>query len=135
MKKKTTEVDVLKAEIFDLKCKIAELEAEKAKPAVDEEALRSHFKPIFLGEIRDHEDKIPYLIDMINKTEDDIAIGRLALQIYKSKFFLKTGFRAFTPWYREFCRIIGREHNKGYTKNRFETEDKGFLASVSFLHI
>ena len=128
-------IETLEAENNELKAKLAALEDANAKPKVDEGALRSYFNATFNGEIRNHDDKMPYLLDAISHAGGDIDVGRIALQIYKSKYFLKKDFRGFMPWYREFCRIIGRKANESYNRGRFETDDSRFLSTMGFLNI
>ena len=128
-------IETLEAENNELRTKLAALEDANAKPKVDEGALRSYFNAMFNGEIRNHDDKMPYLLGAISHAEGDIDVGRIALQIYKSKYFLKKDSRGFMPWYREFCRIIGRKANESYNRGRFETDDSQFLSTMGFLNI
>ncbi|MDO4993990.1 MAG: hypothetical protein Q4E32_03190 [Bacteroidales bacterium] len=101
---------------------------------IDEQRLRNHFKPGFKGEVRNSYDQIPSLICVIQSASDDIHIGRIALQIYESKFFFRDNYKTFKSWYREFCAILNTGINPNYEKNKFKIPEQEQKTTYFFLH-
>lgn len=101
---------------------------------IDVDGLREHFNAAFNGKIKNHDDKMPYLLEIIRKESTDVAIGQIALQIHSSKYFIKDNkYKTFKPWYNDFCQLIGRKPNLSYTKRNFKIKDDQLLRSFSFL--
>ena len=89
---------------------------------------------MLIGKIKNHDDKMPYLLEIIRKESTDVAIGQIALQIHSSKYFIKDNkYKTFKPWYKDFCQLIGRKPNLSYTKRNFKIKDDQLLRSFSFL--
>ena len=88
----------------------------KEERIIDEEWLKSHFKIQFKRE----DGGFDTLVNMLKANHSPKYFAKIALQIYESRYFIKTDFATFSSWYKSFCEKIGCHYCSNYKPSKLK---------------
>lgn len=60
---------------------------------------------------------LPILKTLLEEPQSDKELARVALLIYKSKYFLSNDYSTFSKWYQDYCNIVGCKYHASYEPN------------------
>lgn len=104
----------------------------KRQPAparkVDIDKIGEHFKLGF-----DKNTHLPILKTLLETSQSDKDLAKVALLIYDSKYFLSNDYRTFSKWYRDYCKHVGCEFHSSYEPSKLRPIDRELEKRYYFL--
>ena len=94
------------------------------------EDLKKHFYFKFFKD----GDKFETLMTLLKQENDSKFFAMIASEIYNSKYFIRSDFKTFAKWYREFCRLVKCKCVEDYKPSKLKP-DLNQAATFGFLHI
>lgn len=103
---------------------------QQSSRQVDEEQLKKHFTREF-----NNKDFYSTFFILLEESQSDKQLARVAFLIYDSKYFIKSDYPVFSKWYADFCKIVGCEYHPDYAPSALKDEKlKELQDKYYFLH-
>lgn len=105
-------------------------DAKQHKPErkVNIDEIGKHFKIGF-----DKKTYLPILKTLLETSQSDKDLAKVALLIYDSKYFLSNDYRTFSKWYRNYCKYVGCEFHSSYEPSKLRPIDRELKKRYYFL--
>ena len=105
-------------------------DAKQHKPErkVNIDEIGKHIKIGF-----DKKTYLPILKTLLETSQSDKDLAKVALLIYDSKYFLSNDYRTFSKWYRDYCKHVGCEFHSSYEPSKLRPIDRELEKRYYFL--
>lgn len=101
---------------------------EETDRVVEIDRIMSHFKMTF-----DKKTYTPTLKMFLEQPDSDKNLARVALLIYNSPSFIRTDYKTFSKWYKDFCHLVGCKFHSSYEPNKLQPIDEDLKNKYYFL--
>lgn len=86
---------------------------------VNIETIGNHFKRGF-----DKKTHLPTLKLLLEQSQSDKELARVASLIYNSQWFISGDYKRFSEWYKDFCRFVGCDYHETYEPNKLTPSEE-----------